>query len=101
MIDYLDEILPCWQRCCLVGDATINLLDFVLVTGSASPEGMVRVSGSLLGTWFEGFGIERVALSIDITATLVMVVMACHATRLTMGLPKSIKYNYTNKRKEV
>jgi hypothetical protein len=49
-----------------VDDATIILPDFVLlVADSASPEGVVP--GSLLGTWSDGFGIERPALRIDVS----------------------------------
>ena len=44
-----------------VDDTTNNLPDFVLlVADSASPEGVVP--GSLLGTWIDGFRIERPAL---------------------------------------
>jgi len=50
-----------------VDDATINLLvpNFVLVADSTSPEG--AISGLLLGTWVDGFGIERPALPIGVS----------------------------------
>ena len=49
-----------------IDDVTINLPDFILlVADSASPEGMVL--GSVLGTWINGFGINRLALPINVS----------------------------------
>jgi len=71
-----------------VDDATINLLvpNFVLVADPASPEG--AVSGSLLGTWTDGFGIERPTLPYQ--SVLVMDSNRL-IPQLTMGLSESVK----------
>jgi hypothetical protein len=73
-----------------VDDATINLPDFIrLVAGSASPEGMVP--GSLLGTWNDGFGIERPALPICVSS---IVIGSCHNLQRVY-----LKISKINKRK--
>jgi hypothetical protein len=66
-----------------VDDATIDLPNFVLF--AASPEGVVL--GSELGTWIDGFGIERLALP-----SMLAMDTNQFTCQLTTGLPENIEH---------